>query len=69
MSQIESIEQANQLIRRCLDGFGAYIHGRKLSRRQRDKLREDLQQYLEGQRVRTMQPKCDVPDTNCRNRS
>ena len=50
------------LLRRCLDGFGAYIHGRKLKRQQRDRLREDLEQFLEGRRrVRTLQPERDVP--------
>ena len=53
-------KQAEDLLRRCLDGFGAYIHGRKLKRQQRDRLREDLEQFLEGRRVRTPQPERDV---------
>jgi hypothetical protein len=53
-------KQAEDLLRRCLDGFGAYIHGRKLSRQQRDRLRADLEQFLKGCRVRTLQPERDV---------
>jgi hypothetical protein len=56
----ERITQAEALLRRCLDGFGAYIHGRKLKRQQRDRLREDLEQFLEGRSVRTLQPERDV---------
>lgn len=53
-------KQAEDLLRRCLDGFGAYIHGRKLKRQQRDKLRADLEQFLDGCNVRTLQPERDV---------
>ncbi len=52
----ERFEQAEFLLRRCLDGFGAYIHGRKLKREQRDRLRQDLSDFLEGRHVRTVQP-------------
>lgn len=52
----DRIAQAEDLLRRCLDGFGAYIHGRKLKRQQRDRLREDIDQFLGGRRVRTTQP-------------
>ena len=44
----ERLERAEMLLRRCLDGFGAYIHGRKLKRQQRDRLRADLEQFLGG---------------------
>lgn len=44
--------QAEELLRRCLDGFSAYIHGRKMSRQQRDQLRCEIEQFLEGCRVR-----------------
>jgi hypothetical protein len=47
-----------------MDGFGAYIHGRKLKRQQRDRLRADVQDFLEGRRVRTLQPERDVPAAN-----
>lgn len=57
----ERLERAEMLLRRCLDGFGAYIHGRKLKRQQRDRLREDLEQFLGDRRVRTLQPERDVP--------
>ncbi len=53
-------KQAEDLLRRCLDGFGAYIHGRKLKRQQRDRLREDIEHFLGGRRVRTLQPERDV---------
>ena len=56
----ERLERAEMLLRRCLDGFGAYIHGRKLKRQQRDRLREDLEHFLGGRRVRTLQPERDV---------
>jgi hypothetical protein len=57
----ERSDEAKVLLQRCLDGFGAYIHGRKLARGQRDRLREDLSDFLEGRRVRTIQPERDVP--------
>ena len=53
--------QAAALLQRCLDGFSAYIHGRKLAKPQRDRLRQDLQDFLESRRVRTPQPERDVP--------
>ncbi len=59
-------KQAEDLLRRCLDGFGAYIHGRKLAKPQRDRLRQDLQDFLEGRRVRTLQPERDVPAADSR---
>jgi hypothetical protein len=57
----ERLAKAEELLRRCMDGFGAYIHGRKLKRQQRDRLRADVQDFLEGRRVRTLQPERDVP--------
>ena len=57
----ERLERAEMLLRRCLDGFGAYIHGRKLKRQQRDRLREDIEHFLEGRRVQAPQPQRDVP--------
>ena len=57
-------DQAEALLQRCLDGFGAYIHGRKLAKPQRDRLRQDLQDFLEGSHVRAIQPKCDVSTSN-----
>ena len=58
--EFERLERAEMLLRRCLDGFGAYIHGRKLKRQQRDRLREDIEHFLGGRRVRTLQPERDV---------
>lgn len=60
MFKAERSDQAEALLQRCLDGFGAYIHGRKLAKPQRDRLRQDLQDFLEGRRVRTPQPERDV---------
>lgn len=46
----ERLRQAEDLLRRCLDGFSAYIHGRKLARNQRDRLRQDMQAFLSANR-------------------
>lgn len=62
----ERHEEAEALLRRCLDGFGAYIHGRKLARGQRDRLRQDISEFLEGRRVRTIQPERDVSTSDMR---
>lgn len=64
MFKAERGDQAEALLQRCLDGFGAYIHGRKLAKPQRDRLRQDLQDFLEGSHVRAIQPKCDVSTSN-----
>lgn len=60
MFKAERCDEAETLLQRCLDGFGAYIHGRKLAKPQRDRLRQDLQDFLEGRRVRTPQSERDV---------
>ena len=42
----ERLAQAEQLLARCEAGFGAYVMGRRLARRERDKLRGDIQDYI-----------------------
>jgi hypothetical protein len=56
MSQVD-YEQAIALLRRCEEGFSAFIHGRKLARRERDALRADLQSFL--QRATVPEPLAD----------
>ena len=46
MSEREQLETALELLRRCNDGFSAFIVGRKMARRDRDKLRADLENFL-----------------------
>jgi hypothetical protein len=60
----ERLEKAEELLSRCADGFGAYIHGRKLKRQQRDRLREDIEQFLGNCHVRTIQPERYVFSAN-----
>ena len=55
MDEYDRIKQSEALLRRCLDGFSAFIHGRKLKRQQRDRLREDIEQFLDGRRVMAIQ--------------
>lgn len=40
--------QAVCLLRRCLEGFGAFIMGRKLARKERDTMRRDIERFLEA---------------------
>lgn len=44
-------DKADQLLARCLDGFSAFVNGRKMARRERDKLRSDIEDYLQGRRI------------------
>lgn len=48
--------KAEALLLRCLDGFGAYIHGRRLKRQQRDQLRSDIETFLRECNVRSRKP-------------
>lgn len=40
------LEKAIALLERCDKGFSAFIMGRKLARKERDKLRSDIQELL-----------------------
>jgi len=45
---IDRVSKARELLRRCDAGFGAFIMGRRMARKERDKLREDIQRWMDG---------------------
>jgi len=45
-------ETAKRLLQECFDGFGAYIHGRKMKRKDRDKLRANIADFLLGRKIK-----------------
>jgi hypothetical protein len=51
MDQEQKLKAATDLLRRCSEGFGAFINGRKMVRYERDKLRRDIADFLDGVRV------------------
>lgn len=40
------LAKAEELLRRCNKGFGGFIMGRKLARKEREKLRADINDFL-----------------------
>ena len=42
------LEEARALLERCNSGFSSFIHGRKMARVKRDKLRADINDWLLG---------------------
>lgn len=48
MDYREKLMQATDLLQRCSEGFGAFVHGRKLARKERDALRRDIAAFLDG---------------------
>ena len=45
---LDRVAKARELLLRCDAGFGAYIMGRRMARKERDKLRDDIQRWLDG---------------------
>ena len=39
---------ATDLLQQCAEGFGAFIHGRKMARKERDTLRRQIADFLDG---------------------
>lgn len=52
MDDKQRLLTATDLLRRCAEGFGAFVHGRKLARKERDSLRRDIADFLDGVRTR-----------------
>lgn len=52
--QSAQLATARALLDRCQQGFGAYIHGRKMARKDRDKLRADIENFLLGRRYKSI---------------
>ena len=50
MDYREKLMTATDLLQRCADGFGAFVHGRKMARKERDELRRDIADFLDGSR-------------------
>lgn len=50
MSHTQKLLYATELLQRCSDGFGAFINGRKMARKDRDALRRDISDFLDGAR-------------------
>lgn len=46
----QRLDKAAELLRRCDDGFGGFVMGRRMARAERDKLRDDIQRWLFGRR-------------------
>lgn len=44
----DDLAKAADLLQRCLHGFSAYINGRKMARKDRDALRNDIDDFLDG---------------------
>lgn len=51
MDYRQKLMHATELLQRCSDGFGAYINGRKMARKERDALRRDIAAFLDGSRA------------------
>lgn len=51
MNYREKLMAATDLLQRCSDGFGAFINGRKMARKERDALRRDIAIFLDGSRA------------------
>ena len=47
-TRAEREQAARGLLTRCLSGFGAFINGRKMARTERDRLRRDIADFLDG---------------------
>jgi len=44
---VQHADKSGELLQRCYDGFSAYIMGRLLARKEREKLRKDILAWLE----------------------
>lgn len=44
------LARATELLQKCEAGFGAFVMGRRLARKDRDRLRGDIQAWLIGRR-------------------
>lgn len=51
MDYRQKLMLATELLQRCAEGFGAFVHGRKMSRKERDALRRDIADFLDGSRA------------------
>ena len=49
----QKLMTATDLLQQCADGFGAFVNGRKMARKDRDKLRADIAAFLDGASVNT----------------
>ena len=44
----QKLMTATDLLQQCADGFGAFVNGRKMARKERDALRRDIASFLDG---------------------
>lgn len=46
MTDAEKLAKAVELLKQCDEGFSAFIMGRRMRRKERDALREKIQEFL-----------------------
>lgn len=60
----QKLMTATDLIQQCADGFGAFVNGRKMARKERDALRRDIASFLDGSHVSVrLQERGEQPET------